>query len=69
MRSTVGKKGYFFRETLELLNRSSDVGDPLLIKCRILTNVLLGMLGSNLHMDLQILPLENDTKFSFSEVP
>jgi hypothetical protein len=25
---TVGKKGYFFRETLELLNRSSDVGDP-----------------------------------------
>jgi DNA-binding winged helix-turn-helix (wHTH) protein len=25
---TVGKKGYFFRETLELLNRLSDVGDP-----------------------------------------
>ncbi len=25
---TVDKKGYFFRETLELLNRSSDVGDP-----------------------------------------
>jgi hypothetical protein len=24
---TVAKKGYFFRETLELLNRSSDVGD------------------------------------------
>jgi hypothetical protein len=25
---TVGKKGYFFRETLELFNRSFDVGDP-----------------------------------------
>ncbi len=25
---TVGKKGYFFRETLELFNRWSDVGDP-----------------------------------------
>jgi hypothetical protein len=24
----MNKKGYFFRETLELLNRSSDVGDP-----------------------------------------
>jgi hypothetical protein len=27
-RLTVGKKGYFFRETLDLFNRSSDVGDP-----------------------------------------
>jgi hypothetical protein len=26
--NSVGKKGYFFRETLELLNRSSGVGDP-----------------------------------------
>jgi hypothetical protein len=77
----VGKKGYFFGETLELLNRSSDVGDPFLIKCGILvrlsyrfgfwgmTNVLLGMLGRNLHMDLQIFPPKNDTKFSFSDVP
>jgi hypothetical protein len=23
-----GQKGYFFRETLELLNQSSDMGDP-----------------------------------------
>jgi hypothetical protein len=27
---TVGKKGYFFGETLELLNQWSDVGDPFL---------------------------------------
>jgi hypothetical protein len=32
-------------------------------------NVLLGMPGRNLHMDLQIFSPENDTKFPFSDVP
>jgi hypothetical protein len=34
-----------------------------------MANVLLGMPGRNLHMDFQIFPPENDTKFSFSDVP
>jgi hypothetical protein len=34
-----------------------------------MANVLLGMPRRNLHMDSQIFPPANDTKFSFSDVP
>jgi hypothetical protein len=34
-----------------------------------MANVLLGMPGRNLYMDLQTFPPENDTKFSFFDVP
>jgi hypothetical protein len=33
-----------------------------------MTNVLLGMPGRNLHMNLQIFPRENDKKNPFSDV-
>jgi hypothetical protein len=34
-----------------------------------MANVLLGIPGRNLHIDFQIYPPENDTKFSIFDVP